>query len=80
VTIPLALIFIEQVFIGSSHVVTALSHHIPTLTDEDRKSMGLYINGPVWSSLDWVGMLLGLMVAAGLLTGAVWLRRHRFEV
>ena len=42
--------------------------------------MGFYMYGPVWSELDYVGMLLGLAAAGGLVSVAVWLRRHRFEI
>jgi hypothetical protein len=42
--------------------------------------MGLYTYGPVWSSIDYLGMVLGIVVAAGMVSLAVWLRRHRFEI
>ena len=39
----------------------------------------MYVNGPVWSSLDYLGMVMGLGVTAVFVTAAVWLRKHRFE-
>jgi ABC-2 type transport system permease protein len=78
--VPIALIFVEKVFVGSNVIPWAIFHHLPHLVgDNDSASMGMYINGPVWSSLDYPGMVLGLAVTAILVTVAVWLRRHRFE-
>ncbi|MEP5766460.1 MAG: hypothetical protein ABJ308_17800 [Halieaceae bacterium] len=79
--IPLGLVFIETVFIGSSYVLSAIGSHIPRMINgDDTLSMGFYAYGPVWSSLDYVGMLLGVGFAALVIAGAVWLRRHRFEL
>lgn len=80
VAIPLGLVVLEQLFIGSSHVVEAISHHIPHLTEENSDSMGFYVYEPSWLTLDYLGMLMGLAVAACMLGASVWLRRHRFEV
>jgi ABC-2 type transport system permease protein len=79
--VPIALIFVEKVFVGSNLIPWAIFNHLPHLVgDNDSASMGMYINGPVWSSLDYMGMMLGLGVTAILITAAVWLRRNRFEI
>jgi ABC-2 type transport system permease protein len=79
--VPLALIFVEKVFIGSNFIPWAIFNHVPHMVgDNDSASMGMYVNGPVWSSLDYTGMMLGLVVTGALVTAAVWLRRHRFEI
>ena len=79
--VPIALIFVEKVFIGSNYLAWAIFNHMPHMEgSNDAASMGFYMYGPVWSSLDYVGMLLGLVAAGGLVTATVWLRRHRFEI
>jgi ABC-2 type transport system permease protein len=79
--IPLTLIFIEKFFIGSDYLDVAISNHVPHLQgDNDSASMGMYVNGPVWTNIDYLGMLLGWGVAAAFLGGAVWMRRHRFDI
>ena len=79
--IPIALILVEKVFIGSNILAAAIFNHLPHLVgDDDTASMGMYMNGPVWSGLDYLGMVLGLGVTAIFATAAVWLRRHRFEM
>jgi hypothetical protein len=78
--IPIGLVFIEKVLIGSNHVLMAIGTHLPRHVDgSDAASLGFYKYGPVWSGLDYIGMLLGFAFAALALVGAVWLRRHRFE-
>jgi ABC-2 type transport system permease protein len=78
--VPIALIFVEKVFIGSDYMAHSISRHLPHLLGgNDAGSMGMYSYGPVWSSIDYLGMVLGVVVAAGLVSLAVWLRRHRFE-
>ncbi len=79
--VPLGLIFVESVFIGSNYLALSISQHLPHLRGgNDAASMGMYTYGPVWSSIDYLGMALGLVVAAGMVWVAVWLRRHRFEI
>lgn len=78
--VPIGLIFVEKVFIGSNYLASSISRHIPHWHGgSDAGSMGMYAYGPVWSSIDYPGMVLGLVVAAGMVSLAVWLRRHRFE-
>ena len=48
--------------------------------DDDSASMGMYLHGPVWSSMDYAGMALGLVATGLLVSAAVWLRRHRFDL
>jgi len=78
--IPIALILVEKVFIGSDYLATAIFHHMPHLEGDNAASMGMYMGGPVWSSLDYLGMVLGLGVTAVFAAAAVWLRKHRFEM
>ena len=77
--VPLALIVVEQLFLGSEYLSTAFSHHVPHPADESEGALGFYFREPRWMDLDIMGMLLGLLVSAGLLSGAVWFRKHRFE-
>ena len=77
---PIALMFIEEVFLGTRFLLSFMILHIPILRESNADSLGLYSNGSAWLWADYGSMLFGLLVAAGLLTGAVWLRRHRFEI
>jgi hypothetical protein len=80
-SIPLGLVFIEKVFLGSDWVLLAMGNHLPHMVDgNDAASLGFYVYGPVWSGLDYLGMLFGLVFAAAAISGAVWLRKHRFEI
>lgn len=80
IAIPIGLAIAEEILVGSHLVLSAIGGHMPHLTDgDDSQSLGLYVYGPVWSQLDYIGMLLGLGFAALALSGAVWLRRYRFE-
>lgn len=78
--VPIALIFIEKVFLGTDHLAMFVAQHVPRIANEDAHSMGIYMYGPAWASLDYMGMLIGLLVSAPLVYAAVWLRQHRFEV
>lgn len=79
--IPIALIVVEQLFIGSGYLEEAFSAHVPHIEGGDSSgSLGFYFEEPRWSTLDYYGMLLGLAVTAVFLAGAVWFRKHRFEL
>ena len=82
--IPISLIVLEELFLGSEYLADAFSNHIPHIFLDDGSSvgtsLGFYFGEPEWLSLDYLGMLLGLVVAAALLFGAAWFRKHRFEL
>lgn len=80
VSIPIGIVIAEKLLFGTGYFIHAVGNHLPHVVDDsDANSMGLYRVGPVWSELDYVGMVIGAGVAAVFLAGAVWLRRHRFE-
>ena len=80
IAIPIALVFAEEILIGSHFVLSAIGGHTPHMIDgDDSQSLGLYVHGPVWSQLNYLSMLLGFVFAGLALYGAVWLRRYRFE-
>ncbi len=79
--IPIGIVIAEQLLFGTEYFLFAASNHLPHMVDsDDAASMGIYRVGPVWSELDYIGMVLGAAVAAVFLSGAVWLRKHRFEI
>ncbi len=81
VAIPAGLMIAEQLLFGTKHLMFMISNHVPRMNDSsDAASLGFYALGPVWSSLDYLGMVLGWGVTAMFLAGAVWLRRYRFEI
>lgn len=80
VSIPIGIVIAERVLFGTTWFLQAVGNHLPHIAeDSDAHSLGLYRVGPVWSALDYVGMVLGAIVATAFLAGAAWLRRHRFE-
>ena len=80
IAIPIGLVIAERLLLGSEHVLMAIGNHVPHKIDgDDANSLGLYDFGPVWSQLDYLGMVFGFLTAAVFLAGAVWLRRYRFE-
>ena len=78
--IPIGLCLVEKIFFGTDILLMFILSHVPMLRESDADSRGMYMHGPVWATLDYIGMLFGLVVGAGLLAGAVWLRKHRFEI
>jgi hypothetical protein len=80
IAIPIGIVIAEELLFGTEYFLYAASNHLPHLVDSsDAASMGIYRVGPVWGELDFMGMALGAGLAAIFLTGAVWLRKHRFE-
>lgn len=75
----LGIMFIEEVFLGSEYFANAIERHIPHYA-EGEGSVGFFIDNPLWLSVDFVAIALGLVFAAVALTGAVYLRRYRFEI
>jgi hypothetical protein len=83
VTPVVALAIAEALLFGSQHVLGAVVDHLPKLVadiEADPGSAGLYLFGPNWRAVDLPGLGAGLAAAALLLSGAVWLRRHRWEI
>ena len=80
--IPLAVVVLEQLFIGSQFFAHALSGHVPNLQagNSAGNSMGFYLYEPQWGMLNFTDMILGLLVAAGLLAATAWFRKRRFEM
>jgi hypothetical protein len=75
---PVALVIAEKFFLGTSYVGAAVGRHVPHLSDES--SVGFYLLGADWTRLDLLSVGSGLVFAAAALSGAVWLRRHRWEL
>jgi hypothetical protein len=83
VTPVIALAIAEALLFGSHHVIGAVVDHLPKLVadvEADPGSAGLYLFGPNWHAVNLPSMGAGLVAAGLLLAGAVWLRRHRWEI
>ena len=79
--IPVALIVLEKLFVGSQYLSEVFTNHIPHIDGtEGGSTLGFYFYEPQWLSLDYAGLLLGLLVTAALLVATVWFRKHRFEM
>lgn len=80
VAIPLALVVMEQLFLGSDHLSSAIAAHLPQRSNDEAASLGFYFTPPDWRALDYAGMLAGLLLATLFLYAAVRLRKYRLEV
>ncbi|MFO7551395.1 MAG: ABC-2 transporter permease [Haliea sp.] len=79
VTPVLGLLVLEAILLGSNHFGTAIMNHMPHYTS-DSSAGGFHLLGPDWANLDYLGLVLGLLVAGVLLAATVWLRRYRWEI
>ncbi len=75
----LALGVIEEVFLGSDYVATAVGYHLPHYVEE-AQAVGFYLYGPDWSAVSYPNLVGGVVFAGLALWGAVYLRRYRFEI
>lgn len=75
----LVLVLLEAMLFGSSHFGSAVTNHLPHY-NSGRSAVGFYLFGPDWANLDYLGLVLGLLVAALLLAATVWLRRYRWDI
>lgn len=75
----LALGVIEEVFLGSDYVATAVGYHLPHYVEEST-AVGFYLYGPDWSGISYPNLVGGVVFAGLALWGAVYLRRYRFEI
>lgn len=78
--IPLALVVMEQLFLGSDHLSSAITAHVPQRSATGADSLGFYLLPPDWRALDYTGMLGGLLMTLVFLYAAVRLRRYRLDV
>ncbi len=74
-----ALVVLEQIFIGSHFVGSAVGQHLPHYKGSE-DAVGFYISGNEWANVDALKMGLGLLFAAVAIRATVWLRRYRFEL
>lgn len=74
-----ALVLLEQIFLGSDFVGSTVSQHFPHYTSSD-DAIAFYFNGNEWAHIDFLNMGRGLLFAAAAVWGTVWLRRYRFEL
>ena len=75
----LSLLVLEATLLGSSHFGAAVKNHFPHMSGSG-DAVGFYLLGPDWVNQDYVGLGLGLLIAAVLLAATVWLRRYRWEI
>ena len=73
------LMVIEGIFLGTEYVSSAVLAHLPHYIGGD-SAVGFYFYGPDWSSLNFMGIALGLLFAAVAVGIVVYLRRYRFEI
>ncbi len=74
----IALVILEQLFVGTTYVATAVSRHVPSFSET--YPVAFYVNGPDWSAINVPSVVLGLIFSAGLLWLTVYLRKYRWEI
>jgi ABC-2 type transport system permease protein len=75
----LALGVIEEVFLGTEYVASAVGNHMPHYVG-DSDVVAFYIHGADWAAVSYPNLIGGLVFATLALWGAVYLRRYRFEI
>jgi len=75
----LGLMAIEQIFIGSGQVASAVRQHLPHYAS-DSDAVGFYFHGYEWANIQVLPMAAGLVFTAIALWATVGLRRYRFEL
>ncbi|WP_116365414.1 hypothetical protein [Parahaliea mediterranea] len=65
-----AIVLAEELVFGSDYLRSAITRHLPDPT----------VSGSLPIPADLTSLLLGLVCTAVLVAGAVWLRRHRWEI
>lgn len=73
-----ALVLVELIMLGSNHVLSAVSNHLPGFIGGDSQAEPT-LSAAYWRDFDWTGLFSGLVFTAVALAGAVYLRRRRFE-
>ena len=75
----IGLIAVEEIFLGTEYLAEMISPHVPHYVD-DSQTVGFYLYGPDWSSINYLDLVGGLVFTAVALWGGVYLRRYRFEI
>ncbi len=75
----IALMLLEGLVLGSDFVLAAITRHVPHYVGGD-SDVGFYIHGLLHGDFDYLSLFCGLVFAAIAITGAIYLRRYRFEI
>lgn len=75
---PVGLIALEEFFLGTEIIRSAIGNHMPNASDGS--AIAFYMNGPNWGAVDYLSLVLGLVFTALALWAAVYLRRYRWEI
>ncbi len=75
---PVGLILLEEFFLGTEMVRSAIGNHFPHASDTS--AIGFYIAGPDWGGVNYLSLVLGLAFTGLALWGAVYCRRYRWEI
>ena len=75
----IALVLIEELFLGTAYIRTAVANHVPHISDSG-SAVGFYIHAPNWGSADYLSLLLGLVFTAAAVWLTIWLRKYRWDI
>jgi hypothetical protein len=75
----IGLFLLEEIFVGTGYISRAVASHLPHYVSGG-SAVGFSFEGLEWFPIDFSGLGLGLLFAAGALWLTVWLRRYRFEL
>lgn len=79
VAVPLALVIVEELFLGDDSFSQALGNHIAFPQQDEGAAITLQSIGPNWTEMDYMGLMSGLGISAILLYATHWFRKNRFE-
>ena len=75
---PVGLILLEEFFLGTEMVRSAIGNHFPHASNSS--AIAFYMSGPNWGAVNYLSLVLGLVFTALALWVVVYLRRYRWEI
>ena len=75
----IVIVLVEELFLGTAFVRTAVANHVPHISDSG-SAVGFYIHAPNWGSADYFSLLLGVVFTAAVIWLTIWLRKYRWDI
>ena len=75
----IAIVLVEELFLGTAFVRTAVANHLPHISDSG-SAVGFYIHAPNWGSANYLSLLLGVVFTAVAIWLTIWLRKYRWDI
>ena len=75
----IAIVLLEELFLGTAFVRTAIANHMPHISDSGN-AVGFYLHAPNWGSANYLSLLLGIVFTAVAIWLTIWLRKYRWDI